>query len=320
MIFFIDALRTLAMCLITNSHYTGVYPTDLIANGGLLGDVIFFAVSGYCLSNIKLNFLKWYPKRVIRCYLPVILITAIYMLIGVYSLKDNSLFYWYVYPTYYHFIASIVVLYIPFYFILKTTFLKKHLLWVMVVIGLVYLTMYLLFYDKTYYHIDNVREPFIRFLFLESMLLGAYFRVNDEKFRNKFSVSTVFISLFLFVAYFVLKLIFSKNTGIASLQIFSHLSIFAFLYTILKLFSGLDKHLCSLPVKVKKVISFLATITLEIYVVQYVIIDWLKFHFAFPVNWILITASILLAAIILHYLCLFIEKGINKFSKKQLLN
>ena len=44
MVYFITFLRAMAACLITNAHYTGVYPTDLIANGGLIGDIIFFAV------------------------------------------------------------------------------------------------------------------------------------------------------------------------------------------------------------------------------------------------------------------------------------
>ena len=68
MIIFITVLRALAACFITNAHYEGVYPTDLIANGGLIGDVLFFAVSGYCLYNIKLPFLKWYGKRIYRIY------------------------------------------------------------------------------------------------------------------------------------------------------------------------------------------------------------------------------------------------------------
>ena len=42
---FIILIRAIAAITITNAHYTGVYPTDLIANGGLLGDVLFFAVS-----------------------------------------------------------------------------------------------------------------------------------------------------------------------------------------------------------------------------------------------------------------------------------
>lgn len=53
MIFFITVLRALAACLITNAHYTGIYPIEIIANGGLIGDVLFFAVSGYCLYNVK---------------------------------------------------------------------------------------------------------------------------------------------------------------------------------------------------------------------------------------------------------------------------
>lgn len=36
MIFFITCLRALAACLITNANYTGIYPIDLIANGGLM--------------------------------------------------------------------------------------------------------------------------------------------------------------------------------------------------------------------------------------------------------------------------------------------
>lgn len=31
---FIVLMRALAAIVITNAHYTGVYPTDLIANGG----------------------------------------------------------------------------------------------------------------------------------------------------------------------------------------------------------------------------------------------------------------------------------------------
>ena len=41
MIFFIMCLKALAACLITNAHYKGIYPSDLIANGGLIGDVLF---------------------------------------------------------------------------------------------------------------------------------------------------------------------------------------------------------------------------------------------------------------------------------------
>lgn len=46
MIFFITALRAMAACLITNAHYTGIYPIEIIANGGLIGDVLFLQFQG----------------------------------------------------------------------------------------------------------------------------------------------------------------------------------------------------------------------------------------------------------------------------------
>ena len=42
MIFFITCLRMIAACLITNAHYTGIYPTDLIANGRIIGRCYIF--------------------------------------------------------------------------------------------------------------------------------------------------------------------------------------------------------------------------------------------------------------------------------------
>ena len=97
--FFVTVLRALAACLITNAHYTGVYPADLIANGGLLGDVLFFGVSGFCLFDIKKSFFPWYGKRLVRCYLPTLIITAVYLAIGFYSFSEHNAFWWLVYPT-----------------------------------------------------------------------------------------------------------------------------------------------------------------------------------------------------------------------------
>lgn len=50
---FIVVIRALAAVVITNSHYTGVYPTDLIANGGLLGDVLFLLFPGIAWLSHK---------------------------------------------------------------------------------------------------------------------------------------------------------------------------------------------------------------------------------------------------------------------------
>ena len=304
MVFYITVLKALAACLITNAHYTGIYPTDLIANGGLIGDVVFFAVSGYCLTNIKMKFPRWYGKRLVRCYLPVILATAVYMLLGAYSLSEQSFLWWYGYPTYYHFVASIVLLYIPFYFIMSIPKLKANIPLVMAAIGAVYLLVYIFFYDKSYYHIDAVREPMIRFLFMESMLLGAYFKQKDERYRNRVSWWHIMALLASFALYFVSKFAFSKGgTVLGYLQILNQVLILVLLYFMLRVFSGLDARLEGMPKWIKKAISYIATITLEIYVVQYVLIDWIRPLFGFPLNWLALTAAIFAAAVVLHYVC-----------------
>lgn len=303
MVFFVTVLRALAACLITNAHYTGVYPTDLIANGGLIGDVIFFAVSGYCLYNIKLAFPKWYFKRIIRVYTPVWIISLVFLLLGCFTFENHSFIYYFVYPTDYHFVASIVFLYIPFYVLCSFDWTKKRIPQVMIIIAMVMLAVYLLFYDRSYYHIDKVREPFIRFLFMESMLLGAYFKQNDSKFRNRFSWHWVWLTVLSLGIYFVSKIVFSRIDASSDIQIFNQLILFWGLYCILRLFAGMDSKLEKLPKWIYKCISFIAGITLEIYVVQYVLIDRLRTISVFPINWITITGSILISAFVLHLVC-----------------
>lgn len=303
MVFFVTFLRALAACLITNAHYTGIYPTDLIANGGLIGDVLFFAVSGYCLYNIKLSFPKWYFKRIIRVYVPVWIISLVFLILGCFTTEDRSLLYYFVYPTDYHFVASIILLYIPFYIVCRLDWTRKRIPQVMLAVAGAMLIVYLFIYDKSYYHIDTVREPFIRFLFFESMLLGAYFKKNDLRFRNQFSFRWVALTVASLGCYFVSKIVFSKVESLSELQIVNQLLIFALLYCLFRLFSGLDEKLEKMPVWICRCISFVAGMTLEIYVVQYVLIDALRSAAIFPLNWIIVTGSILLCALALHLVC-----------------
>lgn len=221
MIFFITVLRALAACLITNSHYTGVYPTDLIANGGLFGNVIFFAVSGFCLVNIKESFPKWYAKRLVRLLPATWLMTAIYGIVGLFriELTFKGLFSSFIFPSRYYFISSILVLYIPFYFIMKYDKLKLHIPQISLAIASVWLIYYVFFYDKSRYHIDAVGEPMILFLFMFAMLIGAYCRVEKEKFENKKCTACWIALPISLIAYFASKMLFVKFTAISKFQI-----------------------------------------------------------------------------------------------------
>jgi peptidoglycan/LPS O-acetylase OafA/YrhL len=186
---------------------------------------------------------------------------------------------------------------------MKLPVLRRRIPLVMAGVGLVFLILYVFAYDKSYYHIDTVREPMIRFLFFESMLLGAYFRRHDKEYRNKRALPWVLASAVIFVAYFASKLLFSSKSQIASIQIVNQLLIFALLYVVFRAAAALDGRLEKLPQWIKNIIDYIAQITLEIYLVQYVLIDVLRNAGPFPINWFVITVSILAAATVLHYFC-----------------
>lgn len=303
MYYFITVLRALAACIITNAHYEGIYPIDILANGGLIGDVVFFAVSGYCLVETRLPFSRWYVKRLKRIYLPVISITLVYAILGFYSISWGTSVRWFIYPTYYHFIASIVLLYIPYYIVVTNQWLRERLLCVMGVIFVIWLVLYITVYDKSYYHIDNVYEPMIRFLFFESMLLGCYIRINYTKVcGTKLWINITGTSI-CFLAYFLSKMMLTSVKKIVLYQFVNQILIFVLLWFVFNLFGSIEERLKRMPRIIKKVISFVSDITLEIYLVQYVIIEQFRGLFPFPMNWLLLSTSIVGSAYLLHLFC-----------------
>lgn len=311
--FFITLLRAFAAIIITNAHYTGIYPSDLIANGGLLGDVIFFSVSGFCLATPRFSFGKWYAKRLWRIYAVVWVITIVYVLLGAYEV--NSLIdgiKWFVHPTKYHFVASITLLYIPLYFVAKyLTLTRKNFLLLSIGLFVAQLLVYFTIYDTSYYHIDKVREPMIEFLFFQSMALGLFFREECTTGRltvknNIWGGQNLLLWLLLFLllgVYFASKLLFVKITSLSEYQILNQVVLYIVLFFLFRRAFSLEDKLKKLDgTRFWKVVVFLSDHTLEIYCVQYVIIDVVReWGLIFPLNWLVLTAMILFTATALRW-------------------
>lgn len=304
---FVILIRALAAITITNAHYTGVYPSDLIANGGLLGDVLFFAVSGFCLTNSTGGFGKWYLKRFIRIYIPVWVITIVYLGLGIYTISSfGSFFNTFFWPTHWHFIASIILLYIPMFFVAKYLVFDHKKYWIIaILLFIVQLFVYIRFYDYSYYHIDTVREPMIEFIFFQSMLLGLNYRWRCENLGDidkKISTFKILSGVLMLILYFGSKMLFVNYPAIAPLQIINQIVLWGLLFVIFDIFMKLENHLGVISnTSVWRCISFLSDRTLEIYLVQYVIIAKCKFG-VFPFNWLALTTIILISATILHYI------------------
>lgn len=316
--FFVTFLRAIAALIITNAHYVGVYPTDLIANGGVLGDVLFFSISGFCLANPKLKFGKWLLHRYVRIYIVVWVITIAYLLIGAYTIDSFvDVIKWFIHPTKYHFVASITLLYIPIYFIAKYYNLKtKSYVLMMLALFAIQMGIYLTIYDTSYYHIDTVREPLILFLWIQTMILGLHFRWRSDN-NTAIQISRpikIGAASILTVLYFASKMSFVKIDSIAPYQILNQVVLFLLLFLIFDIAQSYEKFFENLSnKKIWTVIQWLSDHTLEIYCVQYVIIRSMRTWNLgpFPLNWIAITFTIIVAAYLLRKVSQTIIKRIN---------
>ncbi len=116
----ITYLKCLATLLIINTHISALYPSKLsfLAFGGFFGNCFFFFCSGFCLTNVATVFHKWYGRRFIRVYAPYLIALPTLLIAGV---KINSQNLWNVVMPYetYHFIPTILALYVLFYWITK---------------------------------------------------------------------------------------------------------------------------------------------------------------------------------------------------------
>ena len=315
---FINLLRVLAAVCITNSHFANVWPVSGIASGGMLGDVLFFAISGYCLyhSDFKFrDFGKWYIKRIRKIYVTVVLIGLITCLFTGFPDTVRAWIHMLVYPTQYHFVASIMVLYIIYYIWMH--FLKQWRIkiWVSgLIYSIVVLAVYCLTFDKTWYHIDVVEEHFIRFLFFGAMLIGAHIRekAQDADMQNA-SAGSIWKSSGICIAsvilYFAIRLAVPRFE-LFSVQFLTWIAILLALYCIFRWAENLESFLIRLPEKVCRGIAFTAGITLQIYLVQFPIIN--RFDaLPFPLNLLVITVLIFAEAVAVYWLDSGIQRGID---------
>ncbi|MBO5649735.1 MAG: acyltransferase [Clostridia bacterium] len=321
---FIVFLRAIACILITNSHQEEVYPIRILASGGLLGDVLFFAISGYCLYSLKYqSFGTWYFKRLKRVYLPVwltagtLILTKVYGHIGWKRVLELML-----YPTHYHFVASILVLYIVYFFLMRFINQKsgredKRLIGTAAALVVLYFVLYYTVFDRSYYHIDNVNGKMIWCLFMLSMLIGAYFRRKEAVYINKGGILPWVATVVCGGLYAMTKLIFSRGLLPVSLQWLNQVTIILLLICIFRCFIGVEQWLKNLPSSVKTPVFHIADMAFELYLAQAVIIPTFNTGIpTFPRNFIIVISITFLFAWLVHVTTEIILELTGKMFKK----
>lgn len=300
---FVNWLKTFATIFITNSHYGEIWPIPSMAMGGHLGNCLFFMLSAFCMYNIRESFPRWYAKRFLRIYPALWIVATVDFLVGRNSAHGIMAYvHCYIWPTWYHFISSIMLLYVGFYIV---RWMQKkwriRTAWFLVGVAIMFVVAYYTVFDRSYFHIDDITENWVRFQFFASMLVGILLREQYEKIDDKLTVRHCIRVFGLFIGYFLLKLLIGRMGQWAAYQgwipvvqvlLVSDMGLLAIKLEKRKFFEKLPKWM-------NRSADFLSGITLEIYLGQLLIFYWFQ-DLPFPIDFILVTTLIIAYAWIVH--------------------
>lgn len=314
---FIELLRALAALLITNSHFDGVYPWD-ISWGGCPGVSLFFAISGFLLvkSVQRENFLPWWVKKVIRLYIPLTVVNIITVLVGFRKVSISLLLFpitinlWYV--------PAIILLYIPYFFILREYGgLKEFKEKIVIIVVVIYIIVYVLRFRNAFF---VEKEIGFRLLYgFAAMMLGSI--IYDKKDNDKLKIMRC-LWLLLGIAscggFLIMKLFMNRIMLFMKLQFMTQ--VFSVAFACFMILAGLGyepKIQGFMKTWIGRILAMISRCSLEIYLVQFAIIGFFK-SMVFPLNFVLIVGMIIISAEVIHRLSFVVERKAVQFLLKSI--
>ena len=302
----LDLLKVIAAIFITNSHFQPLYEDVNVglATFGVHGNALFFFVSGFLLMlgferHNNIIFADWYKARIRRLWPSVFIWVIVAAALWGQSLSVGKL----VWADGYWFLQSIAINYILFYLLLKV--LPKYLISVtgggkniiqisVFICSLIASIAY--FFSMPMAAGSPFHTDFHFVCHFSIMVMGAMVYSKRDKLVCK-NLSKDFIGLIItFCLYFVLLAVGKgRADALYYAQILALIPLHLFIYFAYKVASY--KWAASLfqTKYVRNVLTFVANLTLEIYVVQFVIITN-KFNMLFPLNTLIAFSLICLAA------------------------
>lgn len=322
MIGFIEVLRALATALVANSHFKGVYPSDILSFGGGFGLALFYMISGYLLANMKedVRFSKWYFPKLLRLYIPLYIVRLIELLLGYVKINSlRSFFMNFIFPGSW-FGGSMVILYVLYFVLVKYWLKGESSRRIGIVLKVCMVCYCILFAAKpgiATWSIQSLKieEPFsvetpyliTQFIWLSCMVIGYWLRKTGLTAKKNYPMIG---GLAFSVLTFLGQRLLTRNDRYMVLEVILGPLYICFALSAFLLLSKWEgwcqKLLETLGGKLIKIISICS---LEIYYIQFMWIVWLK-DLLFPVNLILLFAAIIASAYAVHCLSQAIVKKI----------
>jgi peptidoglycan/LPS O-acetylase OafA/YrhL len=274
------ALRVLAIFLIANSHLEDLYPVRQLAADGLLGNSLFFMLSGLgiALSPRTGNtpFAEWYRRRLNRIY-PGLWLTVLVGIVLIQGAWRNwttidflSNLIW---PTPYGFLTQIVLFY-PAFYLVRARRSAKIELGVALALTASYLTVAVIHYDL---HVLSWIFDF-QMMLLGGLLAGKVKEMGRDRHRH---LSVLTLTMLIYVG---------VKLGMTTGRIPTHIAVLhALMVPVVFSLLGLCatatvQNLSRLP-RVMPVLAVVGGLTLEIYLVhEFVYKNHWVATLPFPVN------------------------------------
>ncbi len=314
MFHFVEVLRAIAVVLITNSHFKGVYPNDILSFGGGLGLALFYMISGYLLANVRneTTFRRWYLKKIMRLVVPLVIFKAIVWAIGVLEIKSwGSFVRHFVFPGSW-FGASMIVFYALLFWFVKCVYRKYTEKSIYIAIGMLFMCYVLLFVSRLplglfsletlkIHDTFSIETPYLitQCVWMICILMGVYIRKKVCAPDNTFNLRYLLGAVLNVLLFLIVKLL-SQNAGRTNFEFLLAVSYIGFAYCLFIWAMSNEKLLGRIfETGIGKVIGLISKCSLEIYYVQTTIIVALRGS-VFPINFILICVVIGVCAYTLH--------------------
>lgn len=330
MFYFIEFLRAIAAVLVANSHFKGVYPNDILSFGGGMGVALFFMISGYLLANInrETKFLRWYPKKLLRLLISFWLYQIVCIIFNISKIESVSDFInvFFVSIKNNWFICSLIVLYIFYFFFVKYVYSYKQNGAIYAFSGVLIVLFTILYITQadigTFTIAELRRHNFgmenpnliMQSVWMLCMLIGLWIKKN-ARFIERKSILVLF-SLFAMgniVLYMFTKLFIFRDIMLW-MQFLLPVSYIGFSYCMFICLMNLEDFFKMINGTVLgKVIMMVGKCTLEIMLIQHVLINQFK-DIVFPINWFVIWLTIICSAYVMHIVSEFL---LNKIFKRR---
>ncbi len=285
--------------------------------------VSFFGYLGFVFRILKaegqLSWTgAWYLHRLWRIYLPCVVAVLIntfyrYMIhIAPPNLKEilGNI----VNPTVgFWFVQAILVLYILYYITVRlldngTLSFKV----VFITIGIIYTISYVLCVDKSYVSIE--RDSLFKWIYYFAVMMLGFYCKKKKRSNAQNKVSLLIVCSATFVIFYGLQFVIKRCTVLLPFQFIIHVEEVVFIYYITYLFENLESFFIKIKHKtaISKIADSLAKITLEIYLVQMVVIDLCAEHLAFPLSFVVAVVGIYVYAIIVNSISTQVRRIVEK--------